>query len=392
MMNPEIYGYYTYQNKKMLSKFEVMSLAESINEVQWHYNDDFFLAQDWKSEPTQSLEQLYAARASYLRNNYDYIILMYSGGSDSHNILDTFAKNNIHLDEIVHLINYDGSKDKENFQNNEVFKVAYPRTREYIEKYKLKAKHRVIDYTARAVEFFNEETRFDFVHWLNSFGAPNMHTKAHLFESTVEWKNLVASGKSVCFLWGCDKPWMIERNGRFYIYFMDIIDGAISTREQHTGFFGTTDELFYWAPQYDAAQIIIKQGHIIKNAMSVLYFREFMCSPFIKYKPNTEISVVGYEKNKISYNLGGELLKRIIYPSWNSKDNVMSKSSTGNFLSERDMWFWNRNDNRSAEIFLNGIEHMGQKIKKTWLTDTIEHQGRIFPKRIKKIRSRLYEL
>jgi hypothetical protein len=41
------------------------------------------------------LKTLYKERAQQLRDNYDELILYYSGGSDSHNILHTFLQNNI---------------------------------------------------------------------------------------------------------------------------------------------------------------------------------------------------------------------------------------------------------------------------------------------------------
>ena len=48
-----------------------------------------------------SLTYLYAERARQLRDKYDYLVLHYSGGSDSHNILHTFLTNNIKLDEVT---------------------------------------------------------------------------------------------------------------------------------------------------------------------------------------------------------------------------------------------------------------------------------------------------
>ena len=43
---------------------------------------------------------MYVERCNQLRDKYDYLVLHYSGGSDSHNILHTFLTNNIKLDEI----------------------------------------------------------------------------------------------------------------------------------------------------------------------------------------------------------------------------------------------------------------------------------------------------
>jgi hypothetical protein len=56
---------------------------------------------DWTVEPFQTWPQLMQARCVNLRQRYDWIRLWYSGGRDSHPILETFLSNNIHLDEIV---------------------------------------------------------------------------------------------------------------------------------------------------------------------------------------------------------------------------------------------------------------------------------------------------
>jgi len=50
---------------------------------------------------SESLDFLYALRARQLREKYDYLVLYFSGGADSTNILKTFIDNNIFLDEIV---------------------------------------------------------------------------------------------------------------------------------------------------------------------------------------------------------------------------------------------------------------------------------------------------
>lgn len=71
--------------------------------VIWNFADSV-----WKSAANSLTEKdtsiplsvWYANRAIQLREKYDYLILNYSGGMDSWNILYTFLKNNILLDEI----------------------------------------------------------------------------------------------------------------------------------------------------------------------------------------------------------------------------------------------------------------------------------------------------
>ena len=62
------------------------------------YNFNIF---DWSKEPTESWKELKKQRAQHIRDNYDYVVLYFSGGSDSTTVLNSFYDNNIYIDEIV---------------------------------------------------------------------------------------------------------------------------------------------------------------------------------------------------------------------------------------------------------------------------------------------------
>jgi hypothetical protein len=390
MYDPDHYGYYIYDNKKTYSKYDVLTHCSSLEKVKWVYNNAYFSAFDWKTEPQKNLEQLYLARAEQLREQYDYIVLMYSGGADSFNILDTFIRGNIKLDEVAHLVNYQGSRDKNNFQNKEIFDVAKPRVESLLKEKKLSTISRIVDTSLKTINHFNQKNKFDFIYTTHSFGSPNMHAKSNLYLEVDCWRKLVSDGKKVCFLWGCDKPKITAKNNKFSFYFLDIIDGAISVADQTMGNHGPIDELFYWAPTLQSAQIMIKQSHVIKNFLSVENNRAR--ASLLKYFPNDEISARYFENGRLTCAIGGELLKKIIYPTWNSIDSVFSKSPTGNFLSARDEWFWKNTSNISTNIYLNGIQHMTETINDFWIDGSIEFMGKTYPKRIKKVRSVSYEL
>jgi hypothetical protein len=371
---PDNYGYYTYKNFKTYNKYDIMTIADSNIGVKWNYNDDFFSSYDWTKEPVETLSELYKNRAIQLRNDYDYIILMYSGGSDSSNILDTFIKNDIYLDEICHLTDSSGSYS---FLNKEIFITAKPKVEKYISELNLKTLHRKIDITDMIKEFFNENNKFDFIHTCNSFGAPNMHIKHNIYKKIPIWDKLIDSGKSVAILWGCEKPHIKGDLSKrtFGFHFIDIIDGNINQFHQNANFRGIVDELFYWAPIDECAKIIIKQSHVLKEKI---------------------LKLAGTQSNintqKHILNCGGYHLKYYIYPYFDSLEYNNEKSLTGNFLSSRDEWFWKYSNERNVNIFLNGIEYMQKTINPFWLENSIEFNGRVFPKEIKKMHSKLYPL
>lgn len=64
------------------------------------FKDKEFLNFDWKTEPSEHINELYRLRAQELRDQYDHIILAYSGGQDSHQVFNAFHQNGIKIDEI----------------------------------------------------------------------------------------------------------------------------------------------------------------------------------------------------------------------------------------------------------------------------------------------------
>lgn len=100
-------------------------------------------------EPQETLLQLYYQRALYLRNSYDYLILFYSGGYDSHQILESFFLNNIFLDEVCVY-----THSKNNFIQEKLLivpdyyepeKSAIPQARYLIQKYSPRTKLTIVD-------------------------------------------------------------------------------------------------------------------------------------------------------------------------------------------------------------------------------------------------------
>jgi hypothetical protein len=95
-------GYWEINGNYFFDKFECLRYATKIKrkDVKYHFYDSVYQTLDWSKEPSQSLEQLYIERAKQLRDSYDYLILSFSGGADSSNILRIFIDNHIKLDEV----------------------------------------------------------------------------------------------------------------------------------------------------------------------------------------------------------------------------------------------------------------------------------------------------
>lgn len=95
-------GYWGVGGRYFFNKAECLRYATSIRDghVTYYFYDGIYRSLNWKVEPRESLKEMYKRRAQHLRDKYDYLILSFSGGSDSTNILKTFTDNGIKLDEV----------------------------------------------------------------------------------------------------------------------------------------------------------------------------------------------------------------------------------------------------------------------------------------------------
>ena len=100
-MNKKL-GYYSCNGIEFESKIRAAVYAEAIKQpIKWHFNESHFSQFPWHIEPEQSLTELYNLRSRQIREEYDYVVICYSGGADSNNIVESFIRQGLHIDEIV---------------------------------------------------------------------------------------------------------------------------------------------------------------------------------------------------------------------------------------------------------------------------------------------------
>jgi hypothetical protein len=97
----EKYGYWLVDELKFENKYDALGAAALYNKTpEWIFHNPTWDNFDRTKLGATPIKTLYKERAQQLRDTYDYLILYYSGGSDSHTVLRTFLDNNIKLDEI----------------------------------------------------------------------------------------------------------------------------------------------------------------------------------------------------------------------------------------------------------------------------------------------------
>lgn len=338
------------------SKFEAIQLHTRTGiHPHWDFNESVFSLVDWTVEPTEDILTLYKQRAEQLRHQYDYIVLMYSGGSDSQTILESFVDNNIHLEEICSWVNYKADADKHNYLNEEIFHTAMPRVEHLKQKYR-HVKHRIIDNTDMILDHMSDNIGYNWIYNVNHFFGPGVVARENIGLKIKEWQDIIMSGKKFCVLWGKDKPRVHHINGKFAIRFLDFVDDAASMVSR-SGNQLYTDEFFFWTS--DFPKILVKQGHMIKNYLSVENFEQ---CPFV----SEHQSGLSYrEVNGKKYWLSVDGSNYLTYPNW-VNDSIVAPKPPTIVISQRDSWFYAINNHPAKTNVDLGLSKLVYDIPDYW--------------------------
>jgi len=298
--NPHL-GYYSVGNKIFRDRVSAIleSTSDKKHHVQWHFNNEEFSKYDWRIEPTESLDELYKARALQLRNNHDYLVLQWSGGSDSNNILQTFIKNKIHLDEILVYWPRELTKN-----------LYYPNTQDQSGDNVWSEWDYVIEPGIRYLLTNHPEIKITIDDWSNTLNEYAKHYNDEWFVGRSllsplghhRFKNfsrLYDGFKKTGFICGVDKPNLMYKNNKYFCYFVDTsnvsVVGVIPPWVDNDDI---KREFFYWSPE--CVPLIIKQSHTVKN--------------FFHNHPEFLHLIDGhFKKDSTDYH---NLLKPLLYPGW----------------------------------------------------------------------------
>jgi hypothetical protein len=304
--------------------------AVASNKNCWLYFHDKEMAQvDWKTEPSQSLDQLYKTRAEYIRDNNKYVILCYSGGHDSTNILETFYYNNIHIDEIlvVGALSQDSHVGSDENHNGELYKNVFPT----LSKLNLpNTKITIVDYT----KWFNDPKNFTTImmygnEWTKYVGGfKSVHT---LF-----WRDLKKfigheNTKQTAYIMGSDKVYLsYEVDKPSYVRFSDLSFFDYGSNYEDENFKRIN---FYTDAHPTATDITRKQAHLVNR------FKKM------------NITHIGYDK--------GNILNRILY---NLRHPLvyMSPKSIYTSISARDMFMVDAKNSEMYGMFAEGINNIAK--------------------------------
>jgi hypothetical protein len=355
MMNKKL-GFYTVGNLEFESKIQAcLHGTKTKQPVQWNFNNKVFSTYSWHIEPSLTLDQLYDRRAKELREQYDYIIISYSGGSDSHNIVQSFIRQNLHIDEILVNTMSEGNKNfmpitpdnktAHNAAASEHILQTVPRLNE-IYNHLPNTKITVVDLTKFLFSFFESHKDASWVETKREGLNPlNVTRYNYLYFSEIRKK--FDKNKKIAIILGVEKPrtFINSQTDKFYVRFSDRPANVASVGDFIHEYPNATVEYFYWSP--DAVDIVCKQAHTIKK--------------WLEINPQCKDFWVGNKLTKEVFRLVHErLLRSIIYTTWD-QNWFQADKSTRDWFSEFDSWFIQGHSNsRSHAIWLEGIKYVSQ--------------------------------
>jgi len=306
----EKYGCWISNNIRFHNKYEALLYAtQHHQEVKFWYHDEVFQCVDKTQLNKISLNTLYKERAQQLRDSYDYLILYYSGGSDSHNILRTFIDNNIKLDEICvkwpkQLI--DGKFYKINSTDTSSdnlwseWNYCVVPTLDWIRQYHPEIKITIKDY----VQHTNESTINQLFETQHNHGFRAGAIKDTLTSDSEE--ELINKGKTVGNIYGVDKPYLLLNQQKIYMFFSDI---ALVTASRSI-INPNGAECFYWSP--DMPLLPYAQAYQL-----FLYYKINVESQKFLFQSAAD-SINGLPR--VERNFGQQkIAKQIIYSTWDNR-------------------------------------------------------------------------
>tara|TARA_B100002019_G_scaffold192426_1_gene166456 strand:- start:20085 stop:21275 length:1191 start_codon:yes stop_codon:yes gene_type:complete len=347
-------GYYTVNGVEFDSKIQACFFAQEKNaKVKWHFNDTVFKTYNWENEPQLSLDQLYDLRAKQLRDTYDYIILSYSGGSDSQNIVESFIRQGLHLDEIIvntmEKANYKSTiidpnnKDPRNAAA-EHYLQTIPRLKE-IEKRSPKTKITILDMSDYLFESWlsagDASWIMDKKEGLNPLNVTRFNY-IHFDETRKKFDR----SKKLALVLGIEKPrTFIHSNGDFYIRFNDRSTNIITIENHIKEYDNSTVEYFYWAPE--SIDILCKQAHVIKK--------------WLELNPNKQQYWYGKNMTADLFRTMHEReLRPILYSTWDNSWYQADKA-TLDWYSEFDSWYIEgHKGTKHHDIWKQGIDYVSK--------------------------------
>lgn len=334
-------GYYKVEHEKFESKILACLKASELKKpMTWHFHDQTFSKTNTIKDI--DLKDLYRQRALQLREKYDYLILNYSGGSDSWTVLNTFLENNIKLDHIfvkwpVSAMDKGFYKpnrlDRSGFNFVSEWDFTLKKDLKWLSQSHPKIKIEIGDY----LENSNEKYFSDILIQQSRFYKDITNLLRVNYISPTE-KNLANKGVKVGSIYGVDKPNLLLVGSKLYFYFIDSIPGTCPPQLDNL----TGTEYFYWTP--DLPEIVTEQSYKIYKFYKLNKEKQHLLLSLDLNNIRNHQHVVSHLNRY--FEESSDIIRKIIYPDWDfSKFQAYKSVMIPDVnIKQHDYWLANRQE------------------------------------------------
>lgn len=333
-------GYYIVDGK--IFRHKVFAMQEATRkklkptDIKWVFNNDVYDKMDWKTPSSVPLKELYRLRAQQLRDKYDYLVLSFSGGGDSTNVLDSFVLNNIHLDEVVvgwarsqtaGKYNVSLSTDAKNYLSEWDYLIE-PKLK-WLEKVSPRTKITIIDPYEKleahdpAEDIVKLTPKHNYIGYKRYRALDDM-----LLDRQIKYKNC-------SIIMGVNPPVPVRAKKHFMIYFFDVATSTWGSDYTDKGLRRCV-EFFYWTP--DMPEIVSAQAHaLLDNLRANPEFIALVPEWHMKAKVQPETLNTGVNNTQEQLR---RWMKWVLYPTYDYKNLQVDKNTSPNIVPEWFSWFY----------------------------------------------------
>lgn len=345
------FGYWLVDGQPFYNKTQasLQATLKNTHDVRFYFNDHVYNAIDWCVPVASSLEDLYADRARQLRQKYQHLVVLYSGGSDSSNALKAMLHAGIMPDEVVY--HWAGGPESQyNLANAEIIHSGWPMLERLQREYG-------IQITCFDEYDLYQTHGFSGPEWVMEADAvlnPCTYPRYQMLQHHKEWRDLAEQGQRVGLVMGIDKPRIIWEQDRWWGVFLDT-GFQHNFYQDHLRDTGITIEGFYTTP--DAPLITVRQSQILKD---------FMTAKF-----DTKFREKNFSRSAWNGDLFNAIVRQVCYPYWDDRTFSIGKSHV--IYDRKHLWWLTGNTDLKNNYFA-GLDWIDHNIDPWFLNkDTVYH-------------------
>jgi len=336
-MKNKIGFYYKVKDKIFYNKIDaIMHASKTLDDVSWHFHQDIFEKINWTIEPDADLDEFYKNRAQQIREEYDYVVILCSGGADSTNVVKSFLNNDIFPDEIIAaapmsgLNNFDfNTKDTSHINTMSETKYAQLPLMDEISSKFPNVKITLHDYFHDMLDYKSEEWLYQCEDWVH----PSSRAR-YRYERIPHLKKIAEAGKRMAFVYGIDKPTLAvdDHTGDIYTVFADL-PVNVQRLPFDRDYLNVDNVLFYWNGQLPL--MMVKQAH----QLSRWIFKPENIRALKYLRIQSRALKTSWAENRFRHSRYERAIVPCIYPSTH-RSIFQAEKPISIFLGEHDGWFY----------------------------------------------------